>query len=80
MRKILSALVVLIAVIIFPKCMAMAERNKITLPESLQIIEEEAFYGSTSLEKVILPYGIKEIGAKAFASSTLKEINLPESV
>lgn len=50
------------------------------LPANLEIIEEEAFMGSTSLESVILPDGIKIIGDRAFANSSLVEIYLPRSL
>ena len=52
----------------------------LTMPAALQIIEEEAFYGSTSIDKVVLPDNVKEIREKAFANSTLSEINLPGSI
>ena len=52
----------------------------LTLPASLQIVDTEAFYGSTSIDIVVLPEGIKEIRARAFADSTLTEINLPDSL
>ena len=52
----------------------------LTLPSSLIIIEEEAFYGNTAIEKVILPGRIKEIRSLAFANSSIKEINLPDSL
>lgn len=50
------------------------------LPEDLEVIETEAFYGATSLEKVIVPYGTTEILSRAFAESSLKEIELPETI
>lgn len=52
----------------------------LTLPSALQIIEEEAFYGNTSIDKVIVPDGATEIRSKAFANSSLAEIKLPESL
>ena len=59
----------------------MLSANRVlTLPNALTIIEEEAFYGSPSIDKVVLPQNIKEIHARAFADSTLSEINLPDSL
>ena len=52
----------------------------LTLPTSTRIIDEEAFYNAQSIRKVILSEGIQEIRARAFASSTLSEINLPDSL
>lgn len=45
-----------------------------------QVIADQAFYRSDSLEKVALKDGITEIGQFAFARSTLKEITIPEGV
>ena len=49
----------------------------LTLPSSVKIIEDEAFYGDSSIEKVIVPEGATEIGSKAFGASSVKEIELP---
>ena len=43
-------------------------------------IKTYAFNNNNNIEKVVLPNTIKEIEANAFANSTLKEINIPESV
>ena len=50
------------------------------LPQALEVIEEEAFYGDNSIDKVELGDNVKEIRARAFANSTLSEINLPASI
>ena len=50
------------------------------IPVSAKIISEEAFYGCTSIVSVDVPQGVEEIGARAFAFSTIKEIYLPQSV
>ena len=52
----------------------------ITLPSALKTIDEEAFCGNTSIEKVIIPEGTTQIGNRAFAYSSLTEIELPESL
>ncbi|MBQ3762133.1 MAG: leucine-rich repeat protein [Clostridia bacterium] len=52
----------------------------LTLPTALQIIDERAFYGSTSIGKVVLSNNVTEIRSRAFANSTLYEINLPASI
>lgn len=52
----------------------------LSLPEALETIEEEAFYGDTSIDKVVVPEGVIEIGRKAFAYSSLNEISLPSSL
>ena len=58
---------------------ALAE-NVLTLPSAVRVIEEEAFEGDTSIDKVVLPEGVTAINARAFADSTLSEINLPASL
>ena len=51
-----------------------ASATSLTLPASLQNIEEEAFFGNTSIDEVILPEGIKTIGERAFAESSIASI------
>ena len=50
------------------------------LPKALKAVEEEAFYGDTTLDRVMLPEGLETIEARAFANSGLTEINLPGSI
>ena len=50
------------------------------LPSSLTQIEEQTFFGDSSLEKVVLPDGLLSIGSQAFAYSGVKTINLPETI
>lgn len=54
--------------------------QEIRLPENLKFIQEEAFYGDTSMESVHVPEGTEEIGESAFAYSSLKSIVLPDSL
>ena len=48
----------------------------LTLPSALQIIDEEAFAGNTSIERVIVPDGTTEIRSRAFADSSMTELVL----
>lgn len=51
------------------------------LPKFMCIIEEEAFFGCTLMETVILESGALEIGEKAFGNcALLKTISIPDSV
>ncbi len=50
------------------------------LPQSLRLIEKEAFFRATSIEKVIVPDGTTEIRSRAFAESSLKELVLPDTL
>ena len=80
-RKYLSILLVLVTLLTSIPFAALAEAlATITLPNSLKVIEEKAFYGDTSIEKVVVPEGATEIGSEAFADSSLVEIELPDSL
>ncbi len=50
------------------------------LPSALKVVEDEAFYGAQMIDEVVMPEGAERIGSKAFADSTLKAINLPDSI
>ena len=78
-RRFISMLLVLCILVSSTSFSALAE-SVLVMPAALQIINEEAFYGSTSIDRVILSNNVKEIRARAFANSTLSEINLPDSL
>jgi len=73
---LLSLLIVVFCILVCQDAMA----GTLKLPNALTNIEAEAFYGDSSLDEVIVPEGIKTIGSKAFASSSLRQINLPDSL
>ena len=54
--------------------------NTVSLPTGLRELGEASFQGDTSLDSVVVPEGVSEIPAYAFAASSLKDIYLPESV
>lgn len=56
------------------------ESDVLRLPSALTAIEDQAFYRSDSIERVVLPENMHSIGAQAFAESSLREINLPASL
>lgn len=58
---------------------ALAEKT-LNIPASVKIIEEESFYGDSSLDVVVLPEGVETIGSRAFLGSGLRKINLPASL
>ena len=83
LRIVLTALVTFALCLLIPSNGVFAEETAsgvLSLPASVQIVDTEAFYGATSINKVVLPDGVKEIRARAFADSTLTEINLPDSL
>lgn len=75
MKKLLIFTVLLVL-----STLVAAHAEILSLPSSLSIIEEEAFYGDESLDTVVLPEGVKEIKAGAFAGSSVSSINLPTTV
>lgn len=62
-------------------CVSQKRLKHVTFPLSVQIIEERAFYGCNSLEDVILPAGLRELGNSCFSyCDALTSIVIPESV
>ncbi len=47
---------------------------------TLTKIDEGLFEGSRSLEQIILPYNVKEIGNKAFKDADIRYVTLPEKL
>lgn len=85
-RFLISALSLLMcAVMLCPAfACAFAEEKAavpaLTLPKSLITIDEEAFKGTTNVQKVVLQNKTKRIESRAFAESPVREIHLTESV
>ena len=73
--KKFSFLILVLIVLLSVSGMAMAAT--LTLPDGVTVIEEQAFYGDTSLDTVVLPENITRIDSKAFAYSSVKRIYLP---
>lgn len=79
MRRLLAFCLVL--VLLSADICAVAETvATMILPSALQIIDVEAFYDSTTIEKVVVPEGTKEIRSRAFAYSSLLELELPDTL
>ena len=77
LKKFFTIAVLMIATLFI---LGAAQAATLTLPADTKVIEEEAFYGDTSLDEVVLPEGIERIGERAFANSSLRKINLPDSL
>lgn len=54
--------------------------TRIILPENLETIGNEAFYGCTSLAEAPLPGKLKSIGEYSFCNTVLTEVVLPEGL
>ena len=59
---------------------AQAEAGTVTLPSAIKIIEEEAFYGVSGIDKVVIPEGTLEIHSLAFVGCSLTEVVLPSTL
>ena len=71
----------LLAVLIFSLVVHVnAFADSVILPESLNDIEEEAFFHDMSITDVIIREGAQVIGPRAFAGSGLKSIHIPTTV
>ena len=57
-----------------------AEDGRLILPDAVTEIGNAAFFGDNSINEVVLPEGIISIGLSAFEESTVKKINLPDSI
>lgn len=75
-KRIICLLFLLFAVIF----QTVSAADTLTFPANMERIEDSAFEGDTSLDEAVLPDGIKYIGYKAFASSSLRKVNLPASL
>ena len=76
MKKIICSIVC----IVMAAGTAFAAGAVLKLPEAIQTIEEETFYGDTSLYEVVVPSKLTRIEQKAFAYSSVVHINLPDSI
>ncbi len=80
MRKFCSLLIICFILVMSVSALGYAGADTFVLPAGLKEIEEEAFMGNQAIERVVLPEGLLKIGGRAFAESSVKEINLPESL
>jgi len=82
MKRFFMALIILLAIVIstIAAIPAYAAADNLVLPQSLEVIQDEAFEGATSLDYVYLREGVTIIGNRAFADSSLHYIFLPYSL
>lgn len=57
-----------------------SQLRTITVPETVKVIEEEAFWDCENLESFEFPQGLEKIGWNAFSGCGLKEVILPDSL
>ena len=78
--KRIAGLVVVIMMLIMVFGAAAADDGVLTLPDGLITIEEEAFRGNKSANKVIVQDGATAIGSGAFEDGRFSEIYLPSTI
>jgi len=54
--------------------------ERIFIPDSVREIKSYAFFGCRCLREVVIMPGIKKIGYKAFASTAIETIDLPDTI
>lgn len=54
--------------------------RNVEIGKNIHTIFSDAFRGCNSLEQILLPEGLKNIGAGAFAKTALKEVQIPDTV
>lgn len=58
-----------------------SEVENVALPDTLEVIEDDAFSGCRYLQQIYLPASLTRIGARAFMGcESLREIHIPKSV
>ena len=62
------------------KALRLSSLVKVTIPDSVKKIDEQAFYACSSLTSVDLGKGVETIGKYAFRQTAVKEISIPESL
>ena len=79
-EKLVRCILLAILETVFLLMLSCASATILTIPAEVDVIGEEAFYGDTNLDEVVLPEGIRTIGPRAFSRSTVRRINLPDSL
>lgn len=54
--------------------------KKVTLPDTITVIEDYAFYQCYGLEEINIPQSVEKIGFQAFYGCALTEVNIPAGV
>ncbi|MBQ8322503.1 MAG: leucine-rich repeat protein [Clostridia bacterium] len=56
------------------------EVTKVSIPEGMEIVPENVFYGFTDLKEITIPSSVTEIGARAFYKTAITELVLGDNV
>ena len=79
-KRILAFFLILLVFPLFPGVSCADDGAVLTIPKGLITISGQAFYGDTSIQKVIVQEGTETIESLAFADSSIREIRLPASL
>ena len=61
-------------------CPAGKEGATYTVPDSVKVIERNAFHGNKNFKEIILPEGLEKIRAAAFYGCHIRNLTIPDSV
>ena len=80
--KYLYRSILLIISLVSVLCLhAFAEDDMLIIPESMRVIEEEAFYGDQGIREIRMPEGLTSIGDRAFYNCAgLERVYIPDTV
>lgn len=62
---------------LFKGCTAL---KYVTLPANITVIPNQMFYQCSSLETIVIPYGVTSIGQDAFGYTSLRSVSIPATV
>ena len=65
---------------IYDTCYNLQNLKKVTIPESVKSIGDNAFNSAKSLQEVKLPSNLETIGGYAFSKTAISEITIPKTV
>ncbi len=79
-RRLMSFLLAAVLFVTALPTAGFASPSAFSLPADLKEIGVSAFENDTSLEDVVLPEGLRSIGSRAFAGSSIRKAFLPDSL
>ena len=78
-RKIIWFFAVVLFVITVQAVSFAQDNRRLALPSGIEVVEEEAFAGLSEINEIELPWGIREIGSRAFTGTSAGWVYLPSS-
>ena len=76
----LNKVVVALSCVLLAAIYVAAHADTVTLPTGIEEVAVKTFFGDKALDEVRIPYGVKRILSKSFASSGVKRAYIPATV